>query len=157
MYELNLRVLEGNLKTEAQTIELSVAKAHEVFKVLFHGKINLIPFMNWFIENEELIRTCEVPSDFIEYDNKSIAEKISLINRALDVGNDSLIDLLYDYRSSHCLRFACRGSDFPEIYIGKSGDYHEISLYNENECWRFNFEICNFYYRLKSLLLNNSE
>ncbi len=31
----------------------------------------------------------------------------------------------------HCFKFAARGVNFPEIYIGKSGENYELSLYTQ--------------------------
>ena len=57
----------------------------------------------------------------------------------INLDEDKLVDAMFEYRLSHEIRFAHRGTDIPQIYIGKNNNYHEVSCLNEKGGWSYNF------------------
>jgi hypothetical protein len=147
MNKLSVKLLDIVSPDDGQLIEFSIEIGGSS-KILFKGKVDYPRFFEWIMENETEIRLSELPFD--NSGGESIAEKMHYFYEELDVDNDELVDAMYDYRSSHCLRFASRGSDFPEIYIGKSTVCHEVSIFNEHEKWQYNFNVDDFFCNLQS-------
>jgi len=146
MNKLNIILLESASLQEPQFVEISI-DCNGDLRPLFTGRVDLPAFTEWFIENEDAIRKSDFPVDNLTQD--SLAKKTHCFYESVNVDDDDLIDAMFDYRASHCLRFACRGVDFPEIYIGKLGSEHEISLFTQNEHWRYFFDIDDFFCKLK--------
>lgn len=130
MGRLNIRLLDIGSLDDGQLIDLTMEENGSL-KSLFKGRVDFQPFVKWFLDNEEDIKSFEIPVGYLT--RMSIAEGIHSIYETLDVNNDEVVDKMFDYRSSHCLRFANRGSDFPDIYIGKNGVRYEVSIFNEHE------------------------
>lgn len=145
MNKLNIRLLGTMSSDDAQLIDFSI-DIGGALKTLFKGRVDSPQFVEWLKKNEKQIRLCDFPVDNLA--NKSIAEKIASFYENVDVDNDELVDAMFDYRASHCLRFASRGTDFPEIYLGKSEAGHEISIFNEHEQWQYFFDIDDFFHQL---------
>ncbi|MFD3242593.1 hypothetical protein ACE2AK_26125 [Rahnella perminowiae] len=95
------------------------------------------------------IRKADFP--IVNLTQDSLAKKVHCFYESVDVDDDDLIDAMFDYRTSHCLRFACRGVDFPEIYIGKLGSEHEISLFTKNETWQYFLILMIFFWQIEML------
>lgn len=146
MNKLNIILLESTLLKESQSIEISI-ESNSGMHPLFTGRVDFPAFTEWFIENEDAIRKSDFPVDNLT--QYSLAKKTYCFYENVNADDDDLIDAMFDYRASHCLRFACRGVDFPEIYIGKLGDGHEISLFTQNEHWQYFFDIDDFFCKLK--------
>ncbi|ACZ78807.1 hypothetical protein Dd586_3981 [Dickeya parazeae Ech586] len=148
MGRLNIRLLDIGSLDDGQLIDLTMEENGSL-KSLFKGRVDFQLLIEWFLDNEEDIKSLEIPVGYLT--DTSIAEGIHSIYENLDVDNDEVVDKMFDYRSSHCLRFASRGTDFPEIYIGKNGVRYEISIFNECEQWRYFFDIDDFFDELKLL------
>ena len=146
MNKLNIILLEPAPLQEPQSIEISIENNSGLHS-LFAGRVDLLALTEWFIENEDAIRKLDFPVDNLTQD--SLAKKVHCFYESVSVDDDDLIDAMFHYRASHCLRFACRGVDFPEIYIGKLGSEHEISLFTQNEHWQYFFDIDDFFCKLK--------
>ena len=146
MNKLNIIFLESVPKQDYQSIEISVENSGGLHP-LFAGRVDLLALTEWLIENEEAIRKSDLPVNNLTQD--SLAKKVHYFYENVNVDDDDLIDAMFDYRASHCLRFACRGVDFPEIYIGKLGSEHEISLFTQDEHWRYFFDVDDFFCKLK--------
>lgn len=130
-----------------QSIDLSVV-GDDINHSLFVGKVDVNEFIGWFLEHEREIREDELPIETVS--NKSLAENIYYSYDTLDVDDDDLVDKMYHYRRGHCLRFASRGCDFPEIYIGKSGGLYEVSNFSLDESWQYNIDIDSFFNSIRS-------
>lgn len=144
---MNKLILTKHKKDDGvELIDLSVVLG-DIKHSLFIGRVDINEFVGWFLEHEKEIREDELPIEKIN--NKSIAESIHYSYDILDVDDDGLVDKMYDYRSEHCLRFASRGSDFPEIYIGKSGKLYEVSKFSHAESWRYFIDIDDFFNSIK--------
>ncbi|PNK65153.1 MULTISPECIES: hypothetical protein [Pantoea] len=135
-----------NESDDAQFIDLSVVE-DGVKHSLFVGRVNLNEFTGWLLEHEKEIREDEIPFD--KSRGNSLAEIIYDAYNKLDTDDDELVDKMYNYRSGHCLRFATRGNDFPEVYIGKAGESYEVSKFSSTESWRYPIDIDDFFCNLK--------
>lgn len=138
---LKIKLLDSETQTDPKSISLSINS-----ELLFKGKVDLRSLTEWLIENESAIRDDVFPIE--KYTNCSLAECAYHFYEEIDADDDDAIDAVYNYRESHCLRFACRGTNFPDIYIGKNGMMHEISIYSSDEKWRYYFDIDDFFSRL---------
>lgn len=147
MNKLNIISKDICFDNEPQLIEISVdeQKTH----ALYVGYVDLRNLIGWLIDNEPAIRTDRFPTDLTE--QCIIAKNMAGFYDSQDTENDELIDLMFEYRSSHCLRFGCRGTDVPEIYIGKIDTGYEVSLLSENNEWRYLFYLEDFYSRINEL------
>lgn len=124
-----------------------VLLSNKTKELLLEEVVDINEFTTWFFKNELEIKTVDYPISLDK--NKSIAENISLFYNSVDVDNDDVIDKMYDYRCSHCLRFAARGIDFPEVYIGKKDDGYELSLCSFKEKWRYKIDIDDFFSNIR--------
>ena len=141
MNKLNITLFNSAEAKKAQSVEISI-KSNDVLHALFTGIVDFQALIEWLKENEDAIRKADFP--IVNLTEDSSAKKVHCFYESVDVDDDDLIDAMFDYRTSHCLRFACRGVDFPEIYIGKLGSKHEISLFTDNETWRCFFDVDDF-------------
>ena len=146
MNKLNITLLNSAESKKAQAVEISI-KSNGVLHALFTGIVDFQALIEWLKENEDAIRKADFP--IVNLTDDSLAKKVHCFYESVDVDDDDLIDAMFDYRTSHCLRFACRGVDFPEIYIGKLGSKYEISLFTDNETWRYFFDVDDFFGKLK--------
>lgn len=147
MNKLNIISKDGCLYNEPQLIEISIGEQKTY--TLYEGYVDLHQLIGWLIENESAIRNDRFPTELTE--QCFIAKKVTEFYQSLNTENDELIDLMFEYRSSHCLRFGCRGTDFPEIYIGIIDNNYEVSLLSERDKWSYFFDIEGFYSRVKEL------
>ncbi|SFN46088.1 hypothetical protein SAMN05428971_1503 [Candidatus Pantoea varia] len=129
-----------------QLIDLSVV-GNDINHSLFLGKVDVNEFIGWFLKHEREIREDELPIEIIIY--KSLAENVHYSYDTMDVDDDDLVDQMYNYRRGHCLRFASRGCDFPEIYIGKVRGLYEISKFSAAESWKYYIDIEEFFKGIK--------
>lgn len=146
MNELSISFLGSASLQHPQFIEISLENENGVH-ALFTGQVDFLAFTEWLIENEDTIRKSDFPVDNLT--QYSLAKKVNCFYESANVDDDVLIDAMFGYRASHCLRFACRGVDVPEIYIGKLGSKHEISLFAQNEHWQHFFDVDDFFSKLK--------
>ena len=142
MNKLKIDFLDDKPAGGRQLIDLSLEEGG-LSRVLFKGEVDYPEFIGWIIENEREIKFSDLPIENRE--KYSIAKLIKFFYKGLDVDDDDLVDKTFNYRASHCLRFASRGTDIPEIFIGKSDRLHEISLFNEHEQWQFFFDADEFF------------
>ncbi|MEB5752467.1 hypothetical protein MXF13_21630 [Leclercia adecarboxylata] len=147
MNKLNIISKDVCIYNEPQLIEISIGK--QKTHTLYEGYVDLHQLIGWLIDNESTIRKDRLPTELTE--QCFIAKKVAEFYESLDTENDELIDLMFEYRSSHCLRFGCRGTDFPEIYIGIIDNNYEVSLFSESDKWSYFFDIEEFYSRVKEL------
>jgi len=141
MGNLKIKLLSSNHQNDTKIIRLSIDS-----KTLFTGRVNFCAMKRWLFDNEKSIKECDFPMEKIK--GCSLAEQSYFFYENVDACDDHNIDVMYEYRESHCLRFACRGVDFPDIYIGKNDGKHEVSLYTDSEKWRYYFDVDDFYVNL---------
>ncbi len=145
MNKLYLGLIDRTSPDGSQLIDLSIKK-HDSQLSIFRGRVNISEFLEWFRDNEEKIKSSDLPIN--EPSSESLAKKIQRFYESVDVEDDELVDAMFDYRACHCLRFAARGTDLPEIYIGKSVEGHEISLFDDNQDWQYFIDINDFFSNL---------
>ncbi|WP_324723402.1 hypothetical protein [Lelliottia sp. JS-SCA-14] len=148
MNKLRISLIEGPQLVGFQVVDLSVVNDRNA-TTIFHGKVDLSELLDWFKENEHEIKSSNLPIDRV--DGRSLARKIRHFYENVDVEDDEIVDLMFDYRSHHCLRFAARGTLIPEIYIGKSEDNYEVSMSGTDSEWEYFIDIEDFYNHLKKL------
>jgi hypothetical protein len=119
--------------------------------VLLDKKWDAQEVFDWFMFNKGKILNDSLP-DFIIGDG-SIPEKLEefydkadLIPEGYESESDAeLWDKIYSYRESHSLRFAFKGCDVEDIYIGKSNIGHEVSCVAAGGNWSYPIDIEDFY------------
>lgn len=147
MNKLRISLIEGSLLDDFQLIDISVISNRER-EAIFQGKIDLSELISWLIENEHEIKSIDIPIN--REGSGSLARKIRHFYENMDKTHDVVVDAMFEYRSNHCLRFACRGTNFPEIYIGKSKHNYEISLSDNDSEWMYFIDIEDFFNHLNN-------
>lgn len=142
MNVLKIDLIGNDWVSDSELISLSINSASSS-EVLFTGRIDLHSLTEWLTEHEIAIRENIFPIE--NSNNFSLAECAYYFYENVDADDDKAIDAMYEYRESHCLRFACRGYDFPDIYIGSNGGKSEISLHTNHMKWRHYFDINSFF------------
>ncbi|HEY0684625.1 MAG TPA: hypothetical protein VGD45_19980 [Steroidobacter sp.] len=118
---------------------------------LTHAQIGLAEFFceagdlwDWFSAHREALLE-ENPPEFLP-EGISLAQRISKFYEDVDpdaAGIDALLDTLHAYRTRHGLRFALRGVDIPNIYLGRHNSMHEISC-AEDPSWSYQVDLPQF-------------
>ncbi|MGC6389059.1 hypothetical protein ACMV8I_15570 [Ewingella sp. S1.OA.A_B6] len=142
MNKLYLGLIEKTSQYGSQWVDLSVKKDDSLIS-LFRGRVNISELLDWFRDNEEEIKSSDLPIN--EPSSGSLAKKIQRFYEYVEIEDDEIVDAMFDYRACHCLRFAARGTNFPEIYIGKKVDGHEISLFTDEQDWQYFIDIDDFF------------
>lgn len=99
--------------------------------------------IEWLMENEHAILN-QFPPEFIKC--KNIAKGVADFYDGVDPDDEYTIDLVYDYRLKHSLRFALRGTDIKDVYIGLNKEKSiTVSSFNDKEDWCFVVGLDNFF------------
>ncbi|UNK63072.1 hypothetical protein [Buttiauxella ferragutiae] len=146
MNNLEITLLDNNEQADAQLIKLSI-NSNVNAESLFTGRVDLRSLIDWLLEKERAIREDDFPINNLN--GHSLAENSYCFYESVDSDNDDAIDAMYNYRTSHCLRFACRGTNIPDIYIGRNEGEYEISKYTLDEEWRYFFDINDFFSKIE--------
>ncbi|MDR3715620.1 MAG: hypothetical protein P4L51_22650 [Puia sp.] len=111
---------------------------------IFRIQWDIIVFLEWVTDNKEALLSEELPSGIEDY---SIARSIFEFYENVDPdSDDDLLDAVYSYRQKHGLRFALRGVDIDEIYIGKFDGVMTVSFYkDDDEQYSSNVEVDSFF------------
>jgi hypothetical protein len=98
----------------------------------------------WLKRNREPLLNGRAPVEEGEF--SSIAETIANFYENLDPDDNTndMVQRVYDYRGSHSLRFALRGADVDDIYLGVFRDKHQISLWTDKVRWQFTIGLRQF-------------
>lgn len=118
---------------------------------LLNLKWTLLDFSEWLQSNKVAILHETMP--LVDSSAGSIAEAISRFYEDMDpeAVDASILDRVFDYRCRHGLRFAFRGTDAPDIYIGRFQGQHEISRWDEHEQWRYEVNLEAFFMNVQEL------
>ncbi len=140
MYKINLNVIPAPELNENNDLAYLMINLVSNEKQINLDKIILdnILELKWFEDNEVYIRN-ELPP--IKVDNKlSIADAINYFLGSVDLDSDidEQLDILYEYRTRHGIRFAFRGQHIANIYIGLNNGKYEISC---DEKKHFSYEV----------------
>jgi hypothetical protein len=117
--------------------------------LIFETQWDIKPLLQWFRENLPYIINNPFPITIT--DGNCIAKEIFDFYETADVENEIQINSIFEYRRQHGIRFAMRGVDIPDIYIGIGFDGHEISCWNKESMWRYKIKIDSFESRLNVL------
>ncbi|MDH2433498.1 hypothetical protein QCD60_13030 [Pokkaliibacter sp. MBI-7] len=115
-------------------------------------KLENLDKLNWFNENKRAIIDEIFP---FMTTNKSIAESVANFYQYVEDHTDEEVDKVYEYRTTHGLRFAFRGQDVDDIYIGKiSADVYEISKAGDKP-WSLKIDINDIFRQLNSEIVRH--
>lgn len=106
--------------------------------------------LEWFVSNKESLLNEFL---FIQVnEGRSIAATIHEFYEDIDPEDFDSMDRMLAYRESHGLRFALRGVDIPDVYIGKKRDgIYEVSCVDIHNCWMFEVDLPAFFDKLAAL------
>jgi hypothetical protein len=101
----------------------------EVFRIQW----DINPFVKWIKKNEYQLRheQLQLPGR----QAASIAKTLFDFYESADPDDDRMLDQIFEYRTHHDLRFAIRGVDLKEIYLGKGPNGYEISHFDGIDNW----------------------
>lgn len=137
-------------------IELNIKdKSGNKITTLLHITWDIICLLRWIFENHEKLLKDNEPTIIFNKGSLSHAIKVFYTNLPDEDNNnnntdlDSILETLYKYRTHHGFQFAMRGTDIPDIYIGKNNEAYEISCADTNNCWRYEIDFPVFFDQLK--------
>lgn len=137
------------LAEDLRRIKFSVVTAQQSKAVSLMEITGHMPeLLKWFTENRDHLINENVPS--MVPIGRSIALRISAFYDAVDPDNLRDLEEVYDYRLHHGLRFALRGLDIDNIYIGMNMDCHEISCADGQVPWVYEIDLKSFLRDLES-------
>lgn len=102
-------------------IEERNAESICIFKSIVENSSQL----DWFLENENSIRISDFPFELL--DGFSLAENINIFYENINPDDIYSLDAVYKYKLSHGFRFAFRGQDVLDVFVGRNKKAHEIS------------------------------
>ena len=120
--------------------------------LLLNAPLDVLEIVSWLKQNEHAIRTESPP--FLQRPDGSIARTIHAQRQALrdlpvddDESIDRLHDTLYSYCLRHSVRFAARGFDIPDVFLGLREGCGEISCYEPGKGidWAYRFDLDDFF------------
>jgi hypothetical protein len=94
---------------------------------------------DWLNKNQERLLNEPFP---VETEAASIASALSAFYEEVDPdvsGNE--LERVYDYRTAHGLRFALRGTDIDDIYLGRWRGRFQISACRGADEWSDNLDL----------------
>lgn len=127
-----------------------VSDQSQVLKEVFRLQWDARVFLDWLISNKKNILNEELPIRI--NDNYSIAEKIYLFYDMKKEIDEEILNKMFEYRQSHGIRFGLRGTNVVEVYLGKNNSAYEISFYEKNKFWKYEFDPISFYENVESCL-----
>ncbi len=110
-------------------------------KVVFDRQWDVLVFLDWISKNREALLNEKIPLKLEGF--SSIAKGIFSFYKDLDpeIESEDVVESIYSYRQRHGLRFAFRGVDMDDIYIGRLNDMVTISQYSDDKNqWNFNIK-----------------
>lgn len=119
-------------------VRLGGGKIFNIFKIRWDAMC----FLNWIMENKKYI-IYDSPIKLID-GSVSIAFGIERYYEIADPDNIEELDMVFEYSKRHGLRFALRGVDIDEVYIGKTEKGHEISYCSDNSIWSYKIDLLEF-------------
>jgi|GEM_PF-3300141 len=112
---------------------------------------DIFVFLSWCIENKYYLLNEKIPK-YIQFDS-SIAK--SLFNFYQDDSIDSeafsVFSIVYDYRTRHGLRFAFRGTDIDDVYLGQVDNVVFISCYDDDKAYNYPVDLEKFITEIQEL------
>ena len=137
------KALSGDKRSGAVRLWLIDETGVEVCRLLDFGG-GAEELRSWFITNRKALLEERLPIG--EKGGCSIAQAVAQFYSNLDPdsGTGNLVECVYRYRTSHSLRFALRGTDVDDIYVGLFGDTYEVSFCRGEDRWRHAVDLPSF-------------
>lgn len=125
-------------------------------RIIFDTQWDVKVFVAWVLKNQNFLLAEECPALL---PGLSIAEGLHDFYEGLDLDSESkeeaeLLDLVYNYRERHGLRFAMRGTDIDDIFIGPMNGEITVSCFNKFSNWSYKVDIERFLSTIKTLSEN---
>lgn len=109
-------------------------------KTLLIIEWDLKPLVCWLYDNVDFLLNENYPVELAHL-GASIASKMKAFYDSDADVDDSLFESVFHYRQRHGIRFAVRGTDTKDIYVGKNGSEYEISCCDDNEVWAYSVDL----------------
>jgi hypothetical protein len=123
-------------------IQLSIRSPEGTFvQTVFSIKWNAAPLLEWICNNKDYILHEHFPA--------SLAEMVAAFQAAENI-SDRCMDEIYAYRTRHGLRFALRGVDIPDAYLGRTTLGYEISCADDDGTWSYLIDLGAFFKEVAS-------
>ncbi|HWA28928.1 MAG TPA: hypothetical protein VG734_24970 [Lacunisphaera sp.] len=127
MKTANLELRIGNESGAEKHIELLVVENEgRPAKVLFSIVWEDTELREWLSENQKAILNEELPS--IAPQASCIAESVACFYDKEPDPAEVEFDVMHAYRTKHGFRFAMRGANIPDIYVGSFRGNHQVSV-----------------------------
>lgn len=153
MYKFQLTIIPDSTH-QKENIYLFIINLVSNFKngtvPLFKIALDNLNELNWFFENETAIRNNKIP--YISDNVFSIAKIIENFYEEVDPDDLAQLEMMFEFRKSHGIRFAFRGQDIADAYIGLNGDIYEISYSESIKSWCYEIDIDSLFIQLRHLL-----
>ena len=129
-----------------------VNNRNQVEKVVFDIQWDMKKFINWIALNKPFIFEENPPQQISHY--ASIAKGLYEFFDNLDPEKEEETTLLklYNYRTRHGLRFALRGVDVDDVYIGLINGNLTISFCESVNEWDYKSEVKDFLNEIDKLI-----
>lgn len=129
--------------------QISVIVSGDVERVLLVWEWNFDVLVEWFDTNRNALLSEELSiCGSNPLPGESLAAALNRL-RSRDFPNEDeeeyqWYDGLFNYSEKHCLWFALRGANIPDIIIGLNHSVGEISQSDEQEEWAYQFDMPTF-------------
>lgn len=136
------------LAEDLHRIKLAVVTAQQCrVASLMEATGNAPELLGWFRENRDHLLNDNMP--LAVPSGASIALRLSAFYDAVDPDSVRALDEVYEYRWRHGLRFALRGLDIEDVYIGMNMSRYEISCAEGQAPWAYEIDLESFLRDLK--------
>ena len=127
MKTANLELRIGNESGAEKHIELRIVDNPGIpGKVLFSIVWEDAELRKWLSENQKAILNEELPA--IAPQASCIAESVAHFYDKEPDPAEAEFDVMHAYRTKHGFRFAMRGANIPDIYVGSFRGKHQVSV-----------------------------
>jgi len=119
-------------------IVIEVREENKVVDTVLDIQWDAVVLIEWILNNQEYLISEEMPEDVLR--RKSLAESIAEFYEVMnpDKEEDDVAEQkLYSYRERHGLRFALRGVNINDIYIGVFNGVGSVSFYDQDKVFNY--------------------
>jgi len=124
-------------------------RQNELLRRVVDVKWDAAVLLAWLYDNRAILYE-DVPPQELEGAG-SIAERIQAFYEKVDPDDTNALERVFRYRSSHGLRFALRGVDVPDAYLGRlCGRHYEVSCAEAGAVWSYQCDLPGFLKEIES-------
>lgn len=153
MYKFKLKTIPAiELSSEVDLFFLNVeivkddsSKPLKLFRVV----IECVEELNWFIEKESFIKNDKLP--YCLNESLSIAAAIKQFYENANTDDETQLEAMFNYRKNHGIRFAFRGQDIIDAYIGLTAGFLEISCAENSNSWVYKIDFDSLIDQIKTI------